>query len=337
MQQTLQVFKKCSILLCFFALIACDNTPNLQRAQGDALGTSYSILYLDTAPNTVLLDSIDAVFLRINQSMSTYWPNSLISKVNRGESVQIDTDFKRVYNAAILVWDQTDGYFDPTVGALVNAYGFGPTKPLKQIGAKVIDSLMMLTGFSKVALTEKGFIKKQHPNIFIDYNAIAKGYAVDMLTEALVSLNYTDFLIEVGGELYAKGTHPVKNLPWRVAIDHPKQDVFRQFIATLPLENQALASSGNYRKFRIDAAGNRYVHTINPMTGHPVKSEVLSTSVRAASTMLADAYATALMAMPYNEGKVLINNLERVEALWVLAVNDTVRITATAGFEFTLE
>lgn len=337
MRQTLQVFKKCSVLLLCFTLIACANTSKLQRAKGDALGTSYSILYPDTAPNTVLLDSIDAVFLRINQSMSTYWPNSIISKINRGEPAQVDTDFKRVYHTAKLVWNQTDGYFDPTVGALVNAYGFGPTKPLKQISEKSIDSLLMLTGFSKVFLTEEGFMEKQYSNIFIDYNAIAKGYAVDMLAQALSSLNYTDFLVEVGGELYAKGIHPYKKLPWRVAIDHPKQDRSHQFIASLPLENQGLASSGNYRKFRIDASGNRYVHTINPKTGDPVKSDVLSTSVRAASTMLADAYATALMAMPYSKGELLINKLEGVEALWVLAVNDTVRVTATSGFEFTLE
>ena len=131
--------------------------------------------------------------------------------------------------------------------------------------------------------------------------------------------------------MFASGLHPEREKPWRVAIDHPKQDANRTFIATLPLQNQGLASSGNYRKFRTDASGKRYVHTVNPKTGETVQSNVLSTSVLAPSTMLADAYATALMAMPYEQGKTLISNLSTIEAIWVLAVNDSVQVVATPG------
>jgi thiamine biosynthesis lipoprotein len=133
------------------------------------------------------------------------------------------------------------------------------------------------------------------------------------------------------------GIHPEKQQPWRVAIDHPKQEVARNYIATLPLQNQGLASSGNYRKFRTDAQGNKYVHTINPKTGKTVKSDVLSSSVLAPTTMLADAYATALMAMPFEKGKTLVDSLPQVEALWVLAEKDSVRVVATKGFPFTLQ
>ena len=153
----------------------------------------------------------------------------------------------------------------------------------------------------------------------------------------LQSLGYTQFLVEVGGELFASGLHPEREKPWRVAIDHPKQDANRPFIATLPLQNQGLASSGNYRKFRTDVSGKRYVHTVNPKTGETVQSNVLSTSVLAPSTMLADAYATALMAMPYEQGKTLISNLSTIEAMWVLAVNDSVQVVATPGFTYDLE
>jgi len=208
---------------------------------------------------------------------------------------------------------------------------------LEQIDQAAIDSLLNITGFDKVSLLPDGTIKKVHKNTYLDFNAIAKGYAVDVLASMLQSLGYTQFLVEVGGELFASGLHPEKEKPWRVAIDHPKQDANRTFIATLPLQNQGMASSGNYRKFRTDASGKRYVHTINPKTGETVQSNVLSTSVLSPSTMLADAYATALMAMPYEQGKILISNLSTIEAMWVLAVNDGIQVVATPGFTYDLE
>ena len=337
MPLTLMELKRYSVIVVLLALASCQTHNKLQRFQGDALGTSYTLLYLDTAPNEIVSDSIDAVFLRMNQSMSTYWPNAIISKVNRDEAVTVDADFREVFQAAKNIWDQTDGYFDPTVGALVNAYGFGPAKSLEQIDQATIDSLLNITGFDKVSLLPDGTIKKAHKNTYLDFNAIAKGYAVDVLARMLQSLGYTQFLVEVGGELFASGLHPEKEKPWRVAIDHPKQDANRTFIATLPLQNQGMASSGNYRKFRIDASGKRYVHTVNPKTGKTVQSNVLSTSVLAPSTMLADAYATALMAMPYEQGRTLISNLSAIEAMWVLAVNDSVQVVATPGFTYDLE
>ena len=337
MPSILMGLKKYSFLLLLLAIASCQTQDKMQRFQGDALGTSFNVRYFDTAPSERVSDSIDAVFLRMNQSMSTYWPNAIISKVNRDEPVTTDADFKKVFQTAKDIWQQTDGYFDPTVGALVNAYGFGPAKSLEQIDQATIDSLLKITGFDKVSLLPDGTIKKTHKNSYLDFNAIAKGYAVDALASMLQSLGYTQFLVEVGGELFASGLHPEKEKPWRVAIDHPKQDTARTFIATLPLQNQGLASSGNYRKFRMDASGKRYVHTVNPKTGETVQSNVLSTSVLAPSTMLADAYATALMAMPYEQGKTLISNLSAIEAMWVLAVNDSVQVVATPGFTYDLE
>lgn len=337
MPSILMGLKKYSFLLLLLAIASCQTQEKMQRFQGDALGTSYNVRYFDTVSSEVISDSIDAVFLRMNQSMSTYWPNAIISKVNRDEPVKTDKDFKKVFQTAKDIWEQTNGYFDPTVGALVNAYGFGPAKSLEQIDQSVVDSLLNITGFDKVSLLADGTINKVHKNTYLDFNAIAKGYAVDALASMLESLGYTQFLVEVGGELFASGLHPVKEKSWRVAIDHPKQNTNRTFIATLPLQNQGLASSGNYRKFRTDASGKRYVHTISPKTGETVQSNVLSTSVLAPSTMLADAYATALMAMPYEKGKTLISNLSAIEAMWVLAVNDSVRVVATPGFTYDLE
>ena len=327
--------RRFSVLVIAVVFGACSNELKIQRVQGDALGTTYSILYPDTKANENVLDSIDAVFLRMNQSMSTYWPNSIISKINKGEVVVADNDFKTVFRASKLVWKQTNGFFDPTVGALVNAYGFGPEKPSIEMDNNTVDSLLHITGFQRVSLSDDGTVQKQNKNIYFDFNAIGKGYAVDALANMLRSLGYENFLVEVGGELFTAGINPEKEVPWRVAVDHPKQQGTRAFIATLPLQNQGLASSGNYRKFRTDAQGKKYVHTINPKTGKTVQSNVLSASVLASSTMLADAYATALMAMPFEKGRSLIDSLNDVEAMWVLAVKDSVEVVSSAGFSFT--
>ena len=335
MRLIIRGYKKFSLIAFVVVFGACQNEIKIQRAQGDALGTTYSILYADIKANESVLDSIDAIFLRMNQSMSTYWPSSIISEINRGEAVVTDADFKTVFRASKLVWEQTNGYFDPTVGALVNAYGFGPEKPLAKIDTKTVDSLLNITGFQRVSLVGDGSVVKENKSIFFDFNAIAKGYTVDALATMLASLGYEQYLVEVGGELFAAGINPEKEIPWRVAIDHPEQQNTRAFIATLALQNQGLASSGNYRKFRTDAAGNNYVHTINPKTGKPVKTAILSTSVLAPNTMLADAYATALMAMPFEKGKALIDSLSEVEAIWVLAVKDSVEVFSSAGFTFT--
>ena len=154
--------KKYSFLLLLLAIASCQTQDKMQRFQGDALGTSYNIVYFDRASNEIISDSIDAVFLRMNQSMSTYWPNAIISKVNRDEAVTVDADFREVFQAAKNIWDQTDGYFDPTVGALVHDYGFGPAQSLEQIDQATIDSLLNITGVDKVSLFADGTIKTTH-------------------------------------------------------------------------------------------------------------------------------------------------------------------------------
>jgi len=185
------------------------------------------------------------------------------------------------------------------VGSLVNAYGFGPELSLTTLTTAVRDSLLNLTGLAKVTLTEEGRVKKTNPNIYLDFNAIGKGYAVDVISSMMENLGYSNTLVEIGGELHAKGKHILKNSQWTVAIDAPKLNGDdRELLRTLKLENQALATSGNYRKYRIDDAGNKIVHTINPLNGTARPSKVLSASVVAADCMTADAYATALMSMP---------------------------------------
>ena len=293
-----------------------------QRIQGYALGTSYSISYsAPQLPETYLERQVDSIFEVLNQSLSTYLPTSDISKINQGDSLlKIDSHFVKVYQKASEVWEASQGYFDPTVGALVNAYGFGPGKPLKQISAQQRDSILSFTGWDKTSLTDQGTIKKEHPKVYFDFNALAKGYVVDVIADFLRLEKVSSFLVEIGGEIVAQGKSPKSNALWRVAIDDPQQGEERKLIQVIALDNQALATSGNYRKYSIqEETGARWVHSINPKTGEANPSSILSVSVLAPDCMTADAYATALMVMPFGQSKALISDHPELEAYWILA------------------
>lgn len=310
------------ILFLFFFLNCTSKEVQLQKIQGYALGTSYSISY---ASNTLqpkqLTQKLDSIFQVLNHSLSTYLPDSDISKINKGDSLlEVDTHFIKVYQKATEVWTQTKGYFDPTVGALVNAYGFGPGVPLKQVTSRERDSILEFTGWSKSKLTARNTIQKSNSKLFFDFNALAKGYAVDVITAYLQSQRVSHFLVEIGGELVARGKSPRSGEFWKIAIDDPQQKEERRFIRTLILKNQALATSGNYRKKAVDPeTGLAIAHSINPKTGEAFPTSVLSASVIAPDCMTADAYATALMVMPLAQSQALINSSPELEAYWIVA------------------
>ncbi len=317
------VLKKYYRLFTIILFVGCQqiNTNNIKKINGYALGTSYSITYLsESLESDILITHIDSIIKLINKSMSTYIYDSDISKVNRGDSLlKVDIHFQKVYNAANHVWKKTEGYFDPTVGALVNAYGFGPEKKIKSITESKKNDILKYIGWNKIQLTPKNTIQKKDPNIFIDFNALAKGYTVDLIANHLRKNNVTSFLVEIGGEIVAEGKSPRTGNLWKVAIDNPKQGKNREFIRTLSLKNQALATSGNYRKYKIDErSGRRIVHSINPKTGNPFPTNVLSTSVISSECMIADAYATSLMVMPFEKGKAMVNRELDIEAFWII-------------------
>ena len=312
--------KRIFILLSFFWL-GCESSPELIMHQGYALGTSYSAQYQDIDTNYETVQAgIDSIFYEVNKSLSTYLPESDISQINQGDStLVVDHHFRAVFNKANLLWYKTQGLFDPTVGTWVNVYGFGPEKPLAKITPAQRDSIMEITGWARIQFKE-GRIVKDDPGIYIDFNAIAKGYTVDLVAQFLTRLGSKNHLVEIGGEVVAKGISPTSGTFWKIGIDNPQQTEERSLQAVLSLKNQALATSGNYRKFRVDVkTGEKYVHSINPLNGKPVRSNVLSASVKAPDCMTADAYATSLMVMPFERGKALIEADPSLSAYWILA------------------
>ncbi len=311
-----------SFFILFIAFIfSCSKPANKKIISGYSFGTSFSIQFEKDNDENIIKNKIDSLFKIVNNSFSTYISDSDISKINRGDSLlAVDDHFKKVFLKSYEIWELSQGFFDPTVGSLVNAYGFGPEKKIKNFSKKQLDSLIELTGFSKVSLTSKGTIKKKYPNIYIDFNAIGKGYIVDLISELLISYDIKNFLIEIGGEIIAKGKNPNSGNFWKVAIDNPSKKNNRKFIKTIFLKNKALATSGNYRKYSIDSlTGKKYVHIINPKNGKSFQSKILSVSVLASDCMTADAWATALMVMPFQLSKSIIESIEGIDAYWILS------------------
>ena len=309
-------------LILFIAFIfSCSKPANKKIISGYSFGTSFSIQFEKNKDENIIKKKIDSLFKIVNNSFSTYISDSDISKINRGDSLLVvDDHFKKVFLKSYEIWELSQGFFDPTVGSLVNAYGFGPENKIKNFSKKQLDSLIELTGFSKVSLTSEGTIKKKYSNIYLDFNAIGKGYIVDLISELLISYDIKNFLIEIGGEIIAKGKNPNSGDFWKVAIDNPSQKNNRQFIKTIFLKNKALATSGNYRKYIIDSlTGKKYVHTINPKNGKSFQSKILSVSVLASDCMTADAWATALMVMPFRLSKSIIESIEGIDAYWILS------------------
>ncbi len=300
----------------FFVLVGCFTSCELPEIiepkvlNGEALGTYYSMTYFDEEHLDISM-AIDSTFNAINASMSTYIKDSDISKMNRGKRIQADHMFVENFVASKKIHDLTNGYFDPTVGILVNYYGFGPQKMNLEINQRNTDSLMQYVGFDKVNLSEDNYLIKAHDSIFLDFNAIAKGYAVDRLGHLLESYGILNYIIDIGGEIVAKGKNLQREGPWRVGIDRPSEgNDERAYDYVLTLDDKAIATSGNYRKYNEDESGNKFVHTINPKTGKSEKSDVLSASVLASDCMTADAYATAFMSMGFDSSKKILDEIE---------------------------
>lgn len=295
---------------------------------GETMGTTYHITYEGKLPVTMKTE-VDSVLVLINQSLSTYDPNSIISQVNKNEEVVVDQYFKEVFAEAKYVYEQTGGAFDPTIGPLVNAWGFG-YKEEGAVDSALIDSLKGLVGFDKVTL-EGDKVKKDLPGIVLDFSAIAKGYGVDKVAELLTNKGYKNYMVEIGGEVVVAGVNKQK-ANWNLGIATPEENSLDQF-AVASLTNEALATSGNYRNFKV-VDGRKYVHTIDPITGYGALHSMRSASVFATSCMRADAFATAFMVLGLENSIAVSKKVEGVD-VYLIYENNKGQLAAyrTPGLE----
>ena len=286
------------VIIFLFFIFSCNQNPKT-TLKGIAFGTSYSVQYFseDQIDYSIQLDSI---FDLINNSMSTYIDTSIISRVNNNESVKVDNHFVNVFNTSKKIFDKTKGKFDPSIGILVNFWGFGPKFTNIPMDSLAIDNLKILVGFEKFKIDYTNIVLRPK-NSFLDFNAIAKGYTVDLISGLLDDNNINNYLVEIGGELRAKGSNLSKNNNWIIGIDEPRFDDSQNIFITTELNNVAMATSGVYRKYNIDSNGRRYAHILDPLLGIPARTNILSVSVISETCIEADAYATALHLMNINE------------------------------------
>ncbi len=237
--------------------------------------------------------AIDSLLLDFDASLSTYKPNSLISRINRNDTtVVLNKWLIENIELAKRVSEATNGLFDISIGPIAAYWGFGHLPPPDKVSDKTIDSLLQYVGYQKMRIENKRLIKTV-PELQLNCNAIAQGYSVDVVSRFLLAKGIDAFLVDVGGEIYARGSKP-NGVPWRVGIELPNGTNERVYNASIHIKNEAVATSGNYRKF-YEIEGKTYVHSINPKTGYPVENNVLSATVIGPTAAEADAYATACM------------------------------------------
>lgn len=308
--------KYISLFVLLIVFGACEQEPKYHFNEGKVFGTFYHMVY--QYPNE---DGLQAEILEklkeFDFSLSTYNPESVISKVNQNDStVVLDDYFTTCFKTSEQIAKVTDGAFDWTVAPLVNAWGFGFKNKLEPEEIPV-DSLLQVVGYQKVRL-EAGKVIKEDPRIMFDASAIAKGYGVDVVADFLESKGITNYMVEIGGEIRVKGNSN-KNRLWRVGIDKPIDDptsLSRQIQDVLELKNGAMATSGNYRQFYVKD-GKKYAHTIDPRLGYPVQHSLLSASVVAPTCMKADAYATAFMVLGLEKSVEIVQNDPELDAYFI--------------------
>jgi thiamine biosynthesis lipoprotein len=317
----------------------CDRGDGIAAVtlRGATMGTTYSVV-LSSPPARLdpaaLQQRIDALLEEVNGLMSTYRPDSELSRFNALASTDwmpVSPELVRVVSAADAISRASGGRFDITVGPLVNLWGFGPQVDADRLPSQAeIDTARSRIGYRKLERRDDPpALRKRDPGLYVDLSAIAKGYGVDRVAELLEAEGVENYLVEIGGELRGRGRSG-RGDPWRIAIERP-ESAGRSVFRVVELHATGMATSGDYRNF-FEIDGKRYSHSIDPVTGRPVAHALASVTVLADSTMLADGWATALLVSGPERGMALAE-AEGLAALLIVRDGDGYRAIATAAFE----
>ncbi len=309
-----------------------NNSNNYLHLYGNAEGTTYSIIYNDKKNRNLKLE-INSILMEIEQSLSVYNNDSLISRINRNEEYEVDNYFTDVFLKAKDVYEKTNGMFDISAEPLFKAWGFS-FQNREEVSKLKIAELRNKIGLDKIWIDERK-LTKINSYIVLNMNAIAKGYSVDVIADYFVNQDIHDFLIEIGGEIRLKGVNK-EGKQWLVGVDKPVYGNHipgRQIQTYLQLSNKAIATSGEYRRFYVDDNGNRYSHTINPKTGYPVKHNLRSVTVIADDAISADAYATAFMVMGVKDSLKYLEKYANLDAMFIYEEENSHKIKYSTNIE----
>ena len=310
--------------LLFF--IRCADIENQYTISGNTMGTTYLVKIITPDNNYEIGSiekSIDSLLIQLNKQMSTWDPESEISQFNSWNSkvpFAVSNDFLNVVKKSITISKNTGGLFDPTVFDLMSLWGFGPNPRSGFPDMEDVNRVLEHTGIRQIEITDSVLVKR-NKRCKLDLNAIAKGYGVDKTFNLLNQKGFKNIFVEIGGEVKCSGKN-IKNKNWSIGIEDPSDDgnYEKKISAIISVPNGAIATSGNYRNI-VDLDGEILGHTINPQTGFPIQTDVLSVSVLSNSCMESDAWATALMAMNHQTGFALVENQSNINAVWILVDN----------------
>lgn len=321
-----------SVTLSLLLYTSCTQQKQYYLESGGVFHTTYHIKYESSKP---LTDKIDDELQAFNLSMNPFNPNSIISKVNRNEDIEIDEWFETVFNKSMIVSENSDGVFDVTAAPLINLWGFG-FENSDSISQQKIDSIKSFVGYKKIRIENKRVIKDD-PRIKLNFSAIAKGYASDVIATLLEREGVENYMVEIGGEVASKGKNP-NGLCWRTGINKPEDDstgIKNDIENTVYLcDKRGIATSGNYRNYYIKD-GKKYTHTIDPRTGYPSEQSILSATIIAPDCMSADAYATAFMAMGVEAACKMAEKIPEIEYFLIYSDEETkqYRIRQSEGMQ----
>ena len=300
--------KKIIYIIVLCCLLTNCNTIEKQQFFGNTQGSYYSITYFDEQ-NRDFSREFDSIFKEIESTLSLWDENSIIRRVNRNDTtVVLNQIFIDNFNYAMRAAELSDGYFDPTIGPLVQAWGFH-FKEGMEMTPEIVDSLKQHVGYRKIRI-ENNKIVKEGPNMTLDFNAVAQGYTTDMIGDFLLSKNVNNFLVDVGGEILARGCKPNGEL-WKVGIEKPAENKDSERIVQeiVELDNRSIVTSGNYRKY-VERGGKRYSHSLNPKTGYPAENKLLSATIIADNTAWADCLASICMVVGLEKAIEIIESSE---------------------------
>lgn len=310
-----------SFFFSIFVWIGCVRSVPYISIAGKTMGTTYSIKCQSSLQTQILKFKVDSLLAEINQSVSTYIPTSTISKVNTAtvndvSKIQLDDTFVDNFNLSKALYKKSKGAFNPALAPLISYWGFGyENLTKKNVDTNLVNQLKALCNFDDFEMQNNHILKKQDTQQ-VDFNAVAKGYGVDKVAELLLSKSINNFMVEIGGEIRASGKNSQQNL-WSIGIDKPEKNINNRSIkAILQLDNQSVATSGNYRNYR-KIGEQEYGHIINPFTGFPQQTDIISATILAKTCAEADAYATACMVLGVEKAKDLIEDNMKLSAYFI--------------------
>ncbi|MFY0689860.1 MAG: FAD:protein FMN transferase [Cyclobacteriaceae bacterium] len=331
--------KQLQRVIFFFAIVLLmvkvirdqDKAVVLNQVAGQTMGTIvYNVKFM-AEEEVEYKSAIDSVLKALNQSLSTYIPNSEISRFNRADTIVFDSElFYPMLANSQSIFERTEEAFDPTIGPLVNAWGFGPGGPIANFDSSGVDSLLQYVGYSQIGFDQ--YYATKPSGVYLDFSAIAKGYGVDLVGEFLEKKGIENYMVEIGGEVRTRGMNDKKKV-WSIGIEDPLVARDEQkLLAIARLDNRSVATSGNYRNY-YEKNGVTHAHIVDPRTGYSNQNNILSASVFASDCMTADAYATAFMVLGVEKSMEIVNADPNLEALLVYRGEEKSEVVISEGIK----